>query len=64
MQHRILKIQLFLLIEYCRVNIRVDKEESTHFVLAHSHHYEELTMVDTIKLGEKNVSTTNGLFNK
>ena len=64
MQHRILKIQLLLLIEYCRVNIRVDKEKSTYFFLAHSHHHEELTMVNTIELREKNVSTTDGLFNK
>ena len=59
MQKRILQIKLLLFVEYCRMYIRVYKEEATHFVFAHSHHYEELSMINSIELGQEYVTTAN-----
>ena len=58
MQQRILEIQLLLLVEDCRVNIRIDEKEAADLVLAHTHNHKKLLMVDAVEFRQQDVATT------
>lgn len=45
-------------------NIGIDEKETTYLIFVHTHHYKELMVVYTLKLGVKNCSSLNAVFYK
>ena len=61
---RNIKFQLLLLVENCGVNIRVNKEETTNLLLAHTHHHEELSVIYPVKLRQQDITPPNTIGNR